>query len=425
MKVPKQNQRNILTTPLDLPIKLQLMLIYGALIGGLTIFICLLINIEINTTNQYQTDTVGKVLSAQTASAAANIIVTGDSLSLSSLLNQLVQNPHVSKASIYSIDNRRLGHAQAENAENRDNDPVYSSPINYQDVIAGYARISLNQELLNKKPKRSINIILATSSLLFVIGLVILFFYGGYITKKLSLIERQILCISPLQYADITQREEINRISAIVEHQLIEKNKEDRKNKMHITEEIVAIISVRSKNISRLQKLLAPQDLMSIIRLHMDIITEAANFYEGGLSYSPEGHVYIRFSSKENEDFVINALYCGLLIEELSQRAKTYSIAKIQTGIGLSISDKIPEQPNDQHPTLRASAASQALMLASLPESDGLHMLRKQMSWLPAYITDISVSEKDNDILIINSISILASDNMKRQAKLIEENLMS
>ncbi|MDP0589445.1 MAG: hypothetical protein QS748_09755 [Candidatus Endonucleobacter bathymodioli] len=425
MTVPKKSGK-LARKIFNLPLKTQLMLIYGVLMGALTIFSSLLIYSEIEHANQHQADTMGNLISGQTASAAANMLVTGDRLSLSVLLNRLAQDPYISEASIYSIDDRRIGHAvsKGDNASERDG-PIYSAPINYQDVIAGYVRLSLNQKLLTQKPKEAIQIIIAVSSILLIVGMVFLYFYSDNLARKLSLIERQLHSVLPLQSSPPEGSGEIDRIANLVEQQLTETRLlSNKENVDHADDKVTAIISINVKNIARFQQLLAPQDLMNIIQLQMEIAVEAASLYEGSLSYSPEGNVYIQFVSTESDSFAMDALCCGLLIEMLSQRIGEQSIASIKPGIGLCLSDKIPEFPKEKHPALCDSAASQALMLASLLESNGLHMLRSQLSWLPADITEIQASEHGDGIVLISAISESTSTELERQADALEESLL-
>ena len=424
MKLPLNRTGKILQKALNFPLKLQLMIIYGVFIGGLTLFSCLLINAEISESNQHQADVIGDLMSRQTASAAGNMLVTGDRLSLSVLLNQLVRNPYISQASIYTIDDRRMGHAESKGVSGSAQEgPAYSAPISYQDVIAGYVRLSLNQKLLTQKPREAVRAIVILSVLLLLSGLVLLFFYGEKLGKRLLRTERQLVSIlpEPSQLADPLPKCEITRLATLVEHQLTEKNKKAAENEDDKpTEEVTAVICVRAKNMARLQQLLAPRELMDIIRLQLDIATEAAEIYGGELNYSPEGNGYIRFSSIRSDNFVMDALSCGLLIESLSQRMQEQSIAKIQTGIGFSLTDQLPEQSESNHPALTDNAASQSLMLASLPEPDGLHMLRKQLSWLPADITGIQVSEHGDDIVLISEISEAAAEAIEQEANALE-----
>src|SRR5690606_4610716 len=55
---------------------------------------------------QQQADALGQSLTAQTAASATELLVSNDILSLNVLLNNLVKNPLVAHAAIYSVDNR-------------------------------------------------------------------------------------------------------------------------------------------------------------------------------------------------------------------------------------------------------------------------------------------------------------------------------
>ena len=391
---------------LNLSIKWQLIVIYGLLIGGLTVFSCLLVYSEVSDSNQHQVDVVGKVISQQTASAAGNMLVTGDRLSLTALLNQLVHNPYILEAAIYTIDSRRVGYAKSDDISEKRKGAHYSAPIQYQDVIAGYVNLTLNSQLLTQKPQEVVKGVIILSLLVFGGGLVLLFLYSDMLSNKLFLAERQLAVILPeLPLPEGLPKSEVERLSLLIEQQLVEKNKQEAADKAGKVEEVVALLCIRAKNFGRLQQLLAPRDLLNIIRQQQEIAEEAANLYNAELYYSSEGNGYIQFSSKNSDSFAKDAVSCGMLISALSQRSQEQSAAKAQIGIGLCLADQMPEQPESQHPALTDCAEAQALMLASLPEPDGLHILKKQLSWLPENSVGVEVSDHGDDIVLVTEIS--------------------
>ncbi len=388
-------------------IRTQLMLLFGLLMVTLTIGMSLVISNEIDSSSQHQADSIGQLLSEQTASAATDMLVTGDRLSLNVLLSQLVQNPYVAEASIYSIDNQRIAKAISKTADEDIRHPVYSSPIHYQDVIAGYARLSLNEDLLSQKPKEALFVIIAISLLLLLAGLIVLQLYASSIASQLSLIERQLRSIlppgNPTPPLSAKKNGEIARVSAFVEQQLLEKKMAEPEEKAEDKPETAMIAAIKVKNLGRLQQLLAPRDLQDILRTHSQIINEAANYYDGEITYTPEGNAYLRFSSKESQTFTSDALFCCLMIEALTEKAGAINIAMAHIGIGLSVSDQQAEFPEEQHPALGDSAASQALTLANLPDMDGIYMHRSEASWLPSDLPDFASC--DNGVIKINGIN--------------------
>ncbi len=97
---------------------------------------------------QQHADALGQSLITQTAASATELLVANDILSLSVLLNNLVENPLVAHATIHSVDNRVLAEAGAAPRRSllEDNPGLYSAPIAFQEVIAGRLTIRLDME---------------------------------------------------------------------------------------------------------------------------------------------------------------------------------------------------------------------------------------------------------------------------------------
>ncbi|MGB0360432.1 MAG: hypothetical protein ACPGEF_03365, partial [Endozoicomonas sp.] len=347
---------------------------------------------------------------AQTASAATDMLVTGDRLSLNVLLRQLVQNPYVLEASIYSIDNQQIASASTKTRETGDENPSYSSPIHYQDVIAGYARLSLNNELLSQKPKDALLIISAISLLIFMVSLILLHLYGSDIATKLSIIERQLISIIPGVSTTPEIKSEVFRLSIFVEQKLLEEKTVEPKETETPLETSV-IVAIKVKNFGRLQQLLAPRELQGILRNYSEIISESARVYGAEVTYTPEGNTYLRFSSLNNQTFTSDSLLCSLMIESLSEIAGKMNIASIQLGIGISICEQQSEFPEDQHPALSDSSASEALTLANQLNMDGIYMLRSMIAWLPAELPDFEA--EDQNIIRIKGIKNEEIDDLR------------
>lgn len=395
-------------------LRTQLLQIIGVLMVLLTLSTTSIVNSEISSSSRHQADSIGQLLSEQTASAAVDMLVTGDRLSLNILLSQLVQNPYVSEANIYSIDNQRIARATSQQDDGKKS-PVYSAPIHYQDVIAGYVRLHLDEELLSQKPREALIVIIAIGFLLLLVGFIGLYLFSASLSSKLRLIERQLLTISPTKKTLSYSHNEIARISAVVEHQLTEKWSDKDQDEDTPDTETSAIVTIRAKNLGRLQQLLAPKDMEQILKTHSKLINRAASFYAAEVTYTPEGNAYIQFSSEDNPEFNIDALCCGLMIRELTALAGEQHIAKVHIGVGLSFSEDLSEFPGDQYPALFDSAAGQALQLANISEPDGLHMFRGQLQWLPSDLPELQVSEIDSDIVQITGLIGELDETLKNQ----------
>ncbi|WP_394234969.1 AhpA/YtjB family protein [Pseudomonas anguilliseptica] len=97
---------------------------------------------------QQQAEALGTSLITQTAASATELLVSNDILSLNVLLNNLVKNPLVAHAAIYSVDNRILAEAGSRPSQSMlgETEGLYSTPITFQEVIAGQLRISLDMQ---------------------------------------------------------------------------------------------------------------------------------------------------------------------------------------------------------------------------------------------------------------------------------------
>nr|WP_178117664.1 histidine kinase [Pseudomonas sp. R5(2019)] len=93
-----------------------------------------------------QADALGQSLTTQTATSATELLVSNDILSLNVLLGNLVKNPLVAHAAIYSVDNRILAEAgqRPKNSLLGETQGLYETRITFQDVTAGQLRLSLD-----------------------------------------------------------------------------------------------------------------------------------------------------------------------------------------------------------------------------------------------------------------------------------------
>ena len=97
---------------------------------------------------EQQADALGQSLVTQTVASATDLLVANDILSLNVLLSNLVKNPLVAHAAIYSVDNRVLAESGTRPQQGLlgDDNGLYSTPISFQEVIAGHLRVSLDMQ---------------------------------------------------------------------------------------------------------------------------------------------------------------------------------------------------------------------------------------------------------------------------------------
>ncbi len=134
---------------------------------------------------EQHTDALGQSLITQTAASATDLLVANDILSLNVLLSNLVKNPLVAHAAVYSVDNRILAESGTRPQRNLlgDEEGLYSTPISFQEVIAGHLRISLDM----RQMQQPMTISLQSMGLLSLILLALTLMLSMRLGRQLSL----------------------------------------------------------------------------------------------------------------------------------------------------------------------------------------------------------------------------------------------
>ncbi|MCY1259460.1 Bacterial virulence factor hemolysin [compost metagenome] len=128
------------------PIALRIAIHSLLLVAAALVIYAWVMGMQFKQAMQQQADALGQSLVTQTASSATELLVSNDILSLSVLLNNLTKNPLVAHAAIYSVDNRLLAESGTRPKQSLigETEGIYSTPITFQEVIAGNLRLSLD-----------------------------------------------------------------------------------------------------------------------------------------------------------------------------------------------------------------------------------------------------------------------------------------
>ncbi|MDO9322683.1 MAG: AhpA/YtjB family protein, partial [Pseudomonas sp.] len=171
---------------------------------------------------QQQADALGQSLIVQTAASATELLVSNDILSLNVLLNNLVKNPLVSHAAIYSVDNRILAEAGSRPKQSLlgETEGLYSTPITFQEVIAGHLRISLDTEQFEQPMTISLQSMALLSLILLALTLSLSLRLGRHIS--IPLLELRVWLRDPDDPAPGSGRQdEIGDLARQLQHRLV------------------------------------------------------------------------------------------------------------------------------------------------------------------------------------------------------------
>jgi len=153
---------------------------------ALVIYACVM-GLQFKQAMHEQADALGQSLTTQTATSATELLVSNDILSLNVLLGNLVKNPLVAHAAIYSVDNRILAEAgqRPKNGLLGEAEGLYQTKITFQDVTAGQLRISLDMNQFQQPLTISLQSMGILAGILLALALAMSLRLGRYISTPL------------------------------------------------------------------------------------------------------------------------------------------------------------------------------------------------------------------------------------------------
>ncbi|RWU26431.1 histidine kinase [Pseudomonas alkylphenolica] len=153
---------------------------------ALVIYACVM-GLQFKQAMHEQADALGQSLTTQTATSATELLVSNDILSLNVLLGNLVKNPLVAHAAIYSVDNRILAEAgqRPKNGLLGEAEGLYQTKITFQDVTAGQLRISLDMSQFQQPLTLSLQSMGILAGILLALALAMSLRLGRFISTPL------------------------------------------------------------------------------------------------------------------------------------------------------------------------------------------------------------------------------------------------
>lgn len=126
-------------------------LIPGLVIIAASIALLLFLTVrQFNHSVQQQADALGEALVVQTAHEISAPLAVADSLALAAVLRELVNNPYVAHAALYSVDNRTMAEAGRRPPATGSLNSLYTRSIAFEQVIAGQLHIHIDVKRLQK-----------------------------------------------------------------------------------------------------------------------------------------------------------------------------------------------------------------------------------------------------------------------------------
>jgi membrane protein len=382
-----------------------------------------------------QADALGQSLTTQTATSATELLVANDILSLNVLLGNLVKNPLVAHAAIYSVDNRILAEAgqRPRNSLLGEAEGLYQTKITFQDVTAGQLRISLDMSQFQQPMLISLQSMGILAAILLALALSLSLRQGRHIT--LPLLQLRVWLRDPHPYTPaIDRQDEIGDIARQLHARLApppppepepeEYEDEDDFDDLHDTPAPVkaaprakvaaqvddedddeafaglldheesapkaavvdsdepqstAVLAVQLGSQEQLRRLPRTR-LTELLERYRDCLEQAASLYDGETHTLNDGSTLVLFHSRDcGEDYLTNAICCGELLRALGHALQIEvadSGITLQLQLGLALGDDL--HGLEQVDLLMTEKAQDALALSQ--HSRNLLLVERQIS---------------------------------------------
>lgn len=396
---------------------------------ALVIYACVM-GLQFKQAMHEQADAVGQSLTTQTATSATELLVSNDILSLNVLLGNLVKNPLVAHAAIYSVDNRILAEAgqRPRNSLLGETEGVYQTKITFQDVTAGQLRISLDMNQFQQPMLISLQSMGILAAILLALALTLSLRLGRFISTPL--LQLRVWLRDPHPYTPgIGRQDEIGDLARQLHARLApppppEPEEEDEEDdfddapvakvaprakamvqtaghdedddafadlmdeqsapaKPVIVEsdepQFSAVLAVQLGSQEQLRRLPRTR-LTELLERYRDCLEQAASLYEGEVHTLNDGSTLLLFHSRDSgEDYLTNAICCGELLRALGHALQIEvadSGITLQLQLGLVLADDL--QGLDQVDLLMTEQAQDALALSQ--HSRNLLLVERRIS---------------------------------------------
>lgn len=399
---------------------------------ALVIYACVM-GLQFKQAMHEQADAVGQSLTTQTATSATELLVSNDILSLNVLLGNLVKNPLVAHAAIYSVDNRILAEAgqRPKNSLLGEAEGLYQTKITFQDVTAGQLRISLDMAQFQQPMLISLQSMGILAAILLALALTLSLRLGRFISTPL--LQLRVWLRDPHPYTPgIERQDEIGDLARQLHARLAppppeepEEEDEDDFADLHDTLPVApkavartrpiaeddeddeafadlideqdsparpsaAVVSDEPQSSAVLAVQLGSQEqlrrlprtrLTELLERYRDCLDQAASLYEGEVHTLNDGSTLLLFHSQDSgEDYLTNAICCGELLRALGHALQIEvadSGITLQLQLGLALGDD-DLQGLDQIDLLMTEKAQDALALSQ--HSRNLLLVERKVS---------------------------------------------
>ena len=355
---------------------------------------------------QQQADALGSSLLQQTRASAESALSADDTLSVAVLLRELVENPYVSHAALYSVDNRILAEAGKRPKASRRQTGFYSQQLSFQDVAAGSLHLHINVNKLQQPLATSMQSMAALAVVLAVFALFLSVHLGRSVARPLQGLSNWL--VNPIAPAPYIERgDEVGLLARqfnqyLINNQAYSATAQDipvldqiqtpelyaqtvealdnntgnyvdtiplssmdsvRPHPLQTVAQHTTVLAVEFGSMEQLRQL-PSERLNELLQQYRHAVKQSAQLYGGQLHNLTDGRSLISFNSDHTE-YPRNALCCGELLRAFGHALQVeVADSGIALHLQLGLSEGAVIVGNSLGELLLSETAQTALMLS-------------------------------------------------------------
>ena len=329
-----QSQLNFLTWLGSLDLRFRLALPFCLILLIVITSFWLLMQQSQQQSAQYHANTLGSMLTNQTAGNVTELLLADDTLSLNVILTQLVRSDSVASARILDIDERIITAAGREPEAASPLQLRYSAPIALEDSLAGYVTLTLDPAQFNADSSR----LLVYYAALLLAGLIFCLFtalaLGQHLRRPIERVRQALNDPHNTSLSETVPDNELGALEqscAVLVQRYLDQFNELYGDSASFSDDSPAarfqgtstLLGIQVCQIDKLLVLLNPTTLTTLLDQYYGLLSRAARLYGGELLRFSGDSQLLAFAD-DNQDPTIRAICCAqlfqMLVDQLNEK---------------------------------------------------------------------------------------------------------
>jgi class 3 adenylate cyclase/uncharacterized membrane protein affecting hemolysin expression len=335
-------------------LKYRITVAFGLLLTLVVVGFWLALKLQMQQSLKQQTETLGLILAKQTSDSVTELVLANDVLGLNVVVNQLVQEPGITRAAITNVDGVVLASAAREGAAPNSVATSYQSAITLQGSVAGQVQLTLDEDLL-RTPLTSPQLAFYGAIISGLVAtLVLAFWLAGQVSTPLNELlhdmdhpeeegEPRLPAAGELGLVQHRVYELLNRQMEL-EEQLVQAGlpdpAEDDTAPSAARRRLATLLVVRVKDSQRAVELLNSSNLAMLLQQFQFYLRQAARLYRGVVTRIDGDSVLVCFDARRcKDDHAFNALCCAqlfmLLMGKVARKQRSKSAQSLEFSLAV------------------------------------------------------------------------------------------